>query len=479
MVVYLKTDCNIFFQLLFCTKGQGGLFPKVYRQSGNFLVQALLALTLIFAFVPFIASRVASRTMDSQMFATTRQINHASTAARIFIRENARHIAYGQTVVGGDAFTDLLEPYGLPLGFVPRTALGQEIILVMDKTPTQVSAYLDVTGGNMTELELAELARRIGFYASQIDDGVRVGIVLTDDYSDVVRRNEPNLDNSGFLADLDMGEFSFRGANNVFASRAEFTSGQFTTLTVTGTESGRKLKNDIKNIFANKTVFQNRTGEAALALSRGTLMLGSIDARTISKFGDTGGFTANAASVYDLSMTAGRSAFTGPANWHVHGSVVTNRINFNVERLDIDSYLNVARGQDVFIDYDTLEYSTKSGIEAGTIYTSNIAVRDQTSQGLSDGSGGATILDIRPSGASLMPDVLVNSINNDNFAIIKDVKSDTGDTITCRDVIVDFGGVYNSKSMAQNLICQYVFWQRLENRIKIKQCLMAGGSDCI
>ena len=323
------------------------------------------------------------------------------------------------------------------------------------------------------------MARRIGFYATRVDDGVRVGIVLTDDYSDIVRRNEPDLDNSGFLTNIDMGDFSFRNAGNVFASSGEFNTAQFTTLSIVGTESGRKAQNDIKNITANKTVFQSRTGEAALALSRGTLLLGSLDARTVSKFGDMGNFTANSAAVYDFAMTAGRTAFTGPAKWNVHGNVASNKMNFSVERLDIDSYLNVTRGQDVFIDTDTLEYSTKSGIEAGTVYASNITVRDQTSQGLSGGASGATILDIRPAGVSLLPDVLVDSINNDNFKILKNPDTDNGDTITCKDIIIDFGGVYNSKSLAQNLICQYVFWQRLEHRIKIKQCLMAGGGDCI
>ena len=452
----------------------------MHKQSGNFLVQALLALTLIFAFIPFLATQLAARNVDAQMYSATRQINNASTAARIFIRENARSISYGQTIVAGDDFADVLEPYGLPLGFVPHTALGQDIVLVMNKTPSaEVSAYLDITGGGLSELELAELARRIGFYATQIDNGVRVGIVLTDDYSDVVRRNEPNLDNSGFLSDLDIGSFSFRGAGNVFASNGEFTSGQFTTLSIAGTESGRKAQNDIKNISANKTVFQSRTGEAALALSRGTLKLGTLDARTVSKFGDTGAFAANSAAVSDFSMTAGRTAFTGPGEWNVHGNVASNKINFSVERLDIDSYLNVARGQDVFIDADTLEYSTKSGIEAGTVYASNITVRDQTSQGLSGGASGATILDIRPAGASLLPDVLVDSINNDKFSILKNPAADNGDTITCKDIIIDFGGVYNAKSLSQNLICQYVFWQRLEHRIQIKQCLMAGGNGCI
>ena len=160
-------------------------------------------------------------------------------------------------------------------------------------------------------------------------------------------------------------------------------------------------------------------------------------------------------------------------------NLVSNNINLSVERLDIDSTLNVTRGQDVFINSDALEYNTKSGIEAGTVIASNITVRDQTSQGLNSGVSGATILDIRPAGTSLLPDVLIESINNDSFNIIKDAKSDSGDTISCKDIITELEGVYNSKSLAQNLICQYVFWQRLERRIDIKKCLMAGGSDCM
>ena len=443
------------------------------------MTQALLALTLVFAFVPYIASQLAARNIDEQMYAATRQIDNASVASRIFVRENAKHLSYGQTIISGDSFGDTLEPYGLPLGFVPKTALGQDIALIIDKTPLGVSASLMVTGGELSEIKLAELVRRIGFYASRVKDGVSIGIVLTDDYSDIVRRNDPSLENSAFLTDIDMGGFVFNKAGDVFASRGEFESGQFSTLTISGIESGRKVQNDIKNITANKTVFQSRTGESALSLTRGTLVLGRINATTVSKFGDMGSFASNAASVYDFSMTAGRTAFTGPAKWTVHGNVISNNVSFSVERLDIDAYLNVARGQDVFVDADTLEYSTKSGIETSVIRVSNITLRDQTSQGLSSGSGGATIIDIRPAGTSLLPDVLIDDINNDKFAIIKNVSSDNGDTITCKDLITDFDGVYNTKSLAQHIVCQYVFWQRLERRIDIKQCLMVGGSDCM
>ena len=65
------------------------------------------------------------------------------------------------------------------------------------------------------------------------------------------------------------------------------------------------------------------------------------------------------------------------------------------------------------------------------------------------------------------------------FEIIADAKDVDGKTVNCKEVISSLDSVYNSKSLAQNLICQYVFWQRLENRIDIKNCLLSGRDDCM
>lgn len=451
----------------------------MHSERGNFLLQALLAVGLIFAFIPFMSRQMAGRDTDTRMYATTRQVDIAQTAARIFVRENARDIPYETTVVSGNDFADMLEPYGLPLGFVPRTALGQDMSLVLHKTPFAVSAYLELTGGDLTGVERAELVRRIGFYAAPVDEKIQVGIELSDIYSDVVRRNEPNLESSGFLTDLDMGTFSLNNAGNLFAVRGEFDGAQFNTLTVSGIESGKKVRNNIKDMTAQKTIFQSQTGESALTLTRGTLFADSVDTKTISMFGETGNFIVGDTSVYELSMTAGRTSFTGPGEWNIRGNVVSNNINFTVERLDISSYLNTTRGQDVFIDADTLTYNSKSGIEVGTLYISNITLRDQTSTALNDGASGSVLIDIRPGGTTLLPDAWVSNINNDAFEIIADPKNDDGETVNCESVIKDFEGVYNKQSLSQYLICQYVFWQRLEKRIDIKQCIMAGRSDCI
>lgn len=448
------------------------------HQSGNFLLQALLALTCIFAFMPFVATRLATRDTAAQMYASTRQIDIAHTAARIFVRENANALAYNQTVFSGNNFVDTLEPYGLPLGFVPRTAMGQNISLVVDKDATNVSAYLKMTGGDMSGVQLAEMARRIGFYASVDNGDLIVGIALDDAYSDVVRRNDIDLDSGAFLADLNMGGYSLENIGGIIMRRGEFETGEFTTLSLVGTENGRKVKNAIRVINTDKSVFQSADGTSALSLTRGSLSVASVDARTVAAFGDTGNFTARSAATYDFAMTAGRTSFTGPNEWNVHGNVVSDKINFSVERLEISSFLNASRGQDVYINTDTLEYSANSGIQVGSIATSNITMRDQTSDALSQGQTGAVILDIRPAGTSILPDILVNGIDNAAFAIIASPSRDSADTIDCRSVISSTDSSYNAKSLAQYVVCQYMYWVRLEQRIDIKQCLLDGKSDC-
>lgn len=451
----------------------------MHQQRGNFLLQALLALGLIFAFVPFLAQQLSEQNIDTRMYATTKQIETAQTAARIFIRENINNIPYDTTIISGDDFADVLESYGLPLGFVPHTAMGQDISLIIHKDQSLLIAYLQLSGGKLNGIQRAELIRRIGFYAAENGEMIDIGIELQDAYSDIVRRNEPDIDNNGFLSDLNMNKFSINNTGNINAVRGEFETSEYDTLSVFGVESGRKEKNKILNINADKTVFQTKTGEAALTLSRGTLYADNVSTKTISMFGDTGHFTAFDAAVYNLSMTAGRTAFTGPKDWEVRGSVISNNINFSVDRLDIHSHLMTTRGQDVYVDEDTLTYSSHSGIETNKIYTSNITMRDQISSALNSGMTGAVILDIRPAGTSLLPDVLVSDINNDDFRIIADTKSDDDTVTSCKEIILDLEGVYNKESLAQYLICQYVYWQRLEKRIDIKQCLMAGRDDCM
>ena len=451
------------------------------RESrGNFLLQALLALTLLFMFIPFFAIKLMGRENDARMYASTQKIDNATTVARIFIRENVSNLPYNRTVIAGNSFADILEPYGLPLGFVAKTALGQNIALVIDKSAEAVSAYVELSGGDLNAMTRAELVRRIGFYAFDVGDGtIQVGVPLETVYSDVVRRNEPDVDTSAFLVDLEMGENSISNIGRAIARRGEFDGLEVGTLTINGVETDRTVRNKITTMVADKTIFQSKTGESSLSLTRGTMVVDNVSTKTISHYGDTGNITVGSAGVYDFAMAADRTGFTGPEKWSIKGNVLSNRINFTVERLEVDSFINASRGQDVYINSNSLEYNANSGIDTSVIYTSNITLRDQTSDSLSRGGSGAVVLDVRPAGTSLLPDAYVGEIDNTGFEILASPSASDSKTVGCRAIISSLDGVYNQRSLAQYIICQFVYWQRLEKRIDIKQCLLAGKSDCI
>lgn len=448
------------------------------RQSGNFLIQALLAIALIVAFIPLFTEKLARREKDMMMGNAVAQIETAQTASRIYLRENLNSINYDTTIISGNAFGDTLEPYGLPLGFVPRTAFAQDMSLVINKTKDEVFAYIGLKSKNMSEFQRAELVRRLGFYASQKDGDIFMIVPLDENFSELVRKMDKNPDASGFLSDLDMGGFGIENIGASLARNGEFESMTAGTLSLSGIEDGRKIRNKIERLGTVKSVFQTGAGEAALSVTRGTLGVGTVSAKTISKFGAAGNLTAIDAGLFDFSMTAGRTSFTGPAKWEVKGNLITDNIAFSVDLLEISSFVNASRGQDVYVDAEALTYSTRSGIEVGTMRAANITLRDQTSSSLLTGGAGTALIDIRPAGTSLLPDAYLDGVDNDKFVIIADPSDVAGDTVDCKSIISALDGRYNAKSLSQNIICQYVFWQRLEKRIDIKQCLIDGRSDC-
>ena len=427
--------------------------------------------------MPFFASKLSDRDLGAQMYAATEQIENAYAAARVFLREEKDELPYKRQELSDKDFVGVLEAYGLPMGFVPQTKFNQKISLVIDKGENGIYGYINVTPGKLSKLQMAELARRIGFYAKIKSGNIEVDIPLDNMYSDIVSKKELD-DNSGFLSELDMLDNDIDRVGILFARNGEFETAEFNTLSLFGVEENRRDKNKISDLYANKAVFQSADGGAALSLSRGTINANDVSLRTINKFGNAGGFESDVASVYDFSMTGGRTSFSGPSDWLVRGSVFADNFNFNVDRLDIASFIDASRGQDVYVDPDSYEYNTKKGIDVTNIYAANITLRDQTSRGLLDGESGSLLIDIRPAGTSLLPDVYVDTINNDTFEIIDDPKDTDGRTVKCKDIIDQYNVVYNSKSLVQNIICQYVFWQRLEARIDIKQCLDSGRNDC-
>lgn len=448
-------------------------------EHGNFLLQALLAISLLFIFIPVLTRRLIVNDTDAKMYSAVHHIDTAQTAARIFIRENVDTLSYGKTTIRGNDFADVLEPYGLPLGYIPRTSFGQDIYLVVDKDETGVSGALMVDGGDLTGIQIAEMVRRIGFYAERTTTGLMVGVPLNTLYQDVVRRNEPDITNSAFLTDLYMTDFSIDNVNKIIGHNVVANTASFDTLDITGNESERNSKNKIKILNSNKSIFQSKSGASALALTRGSLKAKNVFGRTVAQYGSTGNFESQSASAYSFDMTAGRTGFTGPTTWDVRGNLESEHIVFGVENLEVGSYLNVSSGQDVYTDNNVISYNTTSGISTDSIIASHITLRDQTSKALDAGDTGAVIVDVRPASTTVLPDVWVSGISNDGFAILKYPKKDSDETITCQSVISQLGETYNSKSLAQHVLCEYLFWMRLEQRINAKQCLMAGGSGCI
>lgn len=315
--------------------GVGGRF-YLKNQRGNFLLQALLALTLVFAFMPFFANKLSSRDFAAQMYTATEQIETAYNAARIYIREEKNNLPYKKQELSGNNFVDVLEHYGLPLGFVPETNFKQKLSLVIDKNQDGIRGYVKVEGGNLSKIQMAELAHRIGFYAILTGSGIEVNIPIDTMYSDIVSKKETD-ENVGFLAELDMNNNSLDRVGVLFARNGVFETGQFTTLVLYGVESTRDGKNKISDLYANRTVFQSADGGAALSLLRGELNVSDLSLRTISKFGTAGGFESNSAAVYEFSMSEGKTGFTGPSDWRVHGSVRADNFSFVTDRLDIAS----------------------------------------------------------------------------------------------------------------------------------------------
>ncbi len=471
---------------------------------GNFLLQALLAIALVMSFMSFMAPKLSARKSDAAMAAIARQAETAARAARQFVRANKSSIVYGPRNIAGDEFSDLLEPFGLPLGFVPLTTAQQKISLLTSKNDSGVLALIVLQDGKISDIKRRELMARIGSDAASADnDGVLHGIggwekslkdfgikpdsaavyILVpadDDFSELIRRSANDSARNKFHIDLSMGGMSVKNSTSLSARNAELGTANFGTLSITGSSDERKFKNKIELVSATRAVFQTRDGANALNISKGDLNAKSLSAQTLFKYGIPGAVDAGSTSINSLSMAVGRSGFIGMYDWDIHSDVILNNVSIDTEHLEINGFINASRGQDVFIDKDELTYSTKSGVETRTLSAASITLRDQVSSALLSGSDGAVILDIRPAGVSVLTDVLSDTINNDAFEILKNPAADDGTLIGCRNIISSLSSAptYNSKSAAQNIVCQFVFWQRLERRINIKQCMLDGGSNC-
>jgi hypothetical protein len=469
------------------------------------MLQALFALALVISFLPMLANKAIEKKESRENVATVSQINYAWNAARSYIHNESDKISDGITTLSDDELSNKLEPFGLPLGFVPITPLGQKISLIISKKDNDIFSVVEVDANNMSEMRRANIVKRLGFWgiifngngtlqgwsggwqANELPNNLmlkksNIYIRVPDDaeFSELVIKKAKNPSENSFHTNLVMNGNSISSIAILSSNSAKIKNVLANDFMLTGIEADKKNKNDIGTIRAGKIWFSAQDGNP-LSITRSDLKTGLFISSSVANYGDLPALTADKLKIGVFNMTAGRTGFTGPREWDIKTSAEFTNISLSVERLTIASFLDTSRGQDVFINADnpkSLEYETGSGISAKTVKTDNIILRDQISSDLLAGGSGAAMLEIRPAGTSVFPDVLVYGINNDSLNIPLAADQNDGKLEPCKNIIAQLGGQYNAASVSDNIICQFVMLNRIEHRIEIKKCLMNGGTNC-
>jgi len=469
------------------------------------MLSALLALAVVIAFMPMLVGKITEKNLARENAAIISQVSAVMNAARAYLDAGQKIFPNGISVLKSDNLIDALEPFGLPLGFIPTTPLGQEISLIISKDSGNSLMLVALTGGKLTPLRQAEISSGIGYWAAAAGsetneisgwnggwkienppndlplnpDAIYVRVPDSDEFSEMVGRNMKNPEKTPFHTTLKMDGNNIAGVQGLSAYSAEIANITANDLMLSGTDADKKNKNAIGGIRANRVVFSSKDG-SPLVVSRGDLSVENLTANSVGNFLDPPALSTAAIAIRDFNMTAGRTGFTGPAVWDIKTSATMTNITLSVEKINISSFIDATRGQDAYVEDDgtIAEYTSGSGIKVDVIKTDNIILRDQISSSLLAGGTGAAILEIRPAGTSVLPDVLVAQINNDALQIPVSAADNNGKLESCKTIITRFGGKYNAQSLAQNITCQFVMYNRIERRIDMKKCMDDGGENC-
>ena len=418
------------------------------KQSGNFLLQALLALTLVFAFLPFLADRLSSRDMNAKLYSVKELVDTAQTAARIYLTENKDSLPY-KTHIYSDAdgsdknFVSTLTSYGLSFGFNPKTIFNQDIDFIIDKQKDAdgqpvIDAYLKVTQGNMSKFQLAELTRMIGVYAIRNDDSIKIYVPINEavEYQEVVLRNDPT---QVFATDLDMNNYSIEGFSRLDVNTANVHESQFTNLT---------FENNVT--IGNLTVSGNVTYDKELEIKNGTLTVNGIlsNIGNVGKYGLSSNLETNDAVV--KSFTGGGSVYA--RKWSIASDVSADKLGVSTENLNLHNT------------------TLKGVLETETIYVSTIKDQhDFESQNANN---------VNPGELMTFSDFKIFGFNWETMPIIKyryGYNTNPG-TESCKDIIQNWVEVKNvpSTSVIGMILCKYIMLERLERRIKAYFCYQSG-----
>jgi hypothetical protein len=474
------------------------------------MFEALLMLGLVIAFMPFMLSKLSQRTINAENAAVARQMDLAFNAASAWIKENSDTIPVGATIIDGAKINSTFEPYGLQIGFNARTAIGQEIRIVLLRNGAEVVPLIEAAGGALSEVRRGEIALRIGFWGAAVSDGKLVGatgdwdldtsaefgfapdpdsifvrVPIEAEASEFLARKSSNPEKNAMQADIDMLYNNVVGAKDVKAAGAVFEAGFFGKLHLMG-EDESKNKNEIESLIVQNATFQSRgASDPALNVSRGDLAVGSMSVKNVVSYGGQApNLEAGFVSVLDYYQSPGTASFQGPDNWLVRGNAeLSNTALNNIGVVSVAGTAEITSDSNIF--YDDAVGSARSGITADTASVGHITLKDQNAKILTRSPSSApTLLSVRLAGTSQLPDVRLDGINNDNIKIPAAAENNEGDSISCKSLIEgvryksEGGDVvfkYDSKSLAQQTACLYAYYQRLEKRIDMKKCLLAGG----
>lgn len=458
------------------------------------MLQALIALALVIAILPTLTKKISLQNIQNENSVTASQISSVWAATHNFIYENGSELPDGITKLSGDKLTQTLEPFGLPLGFIPKTPTNHTISVIISKDRDDIFTAISASGAKISEMRRAEILSRIGFWGIIVNDDktisgstggwkisnipndlklspddILVRVPNDEEFSELIIKNSKNPNANIFHTDLGMSNNDIKNIGTLSSSNGKIKNIAAGDFFISGNPD-RKNRNDVGEIKTSTALFSSTDGNP-LTITKSDLKTGIFWAESIANFGDLPMLVTDKIFVHDFNMASERTDFNGPGTWDVSGDASFTNVSVSVERLGISSFLD-ASSPDIFGS------TTSVGIQTDVLKTGSIILRDQISSELLSGKTASALLEIRPAGVSILPDVLLSSINNDSIKIPSEASDNNGKTETCRSIITKMGKTYDESSLTDNIICQFVMYNRIEHRINIKECLLNGRTDC-
>lgn len=519
------------------------------KQSGNFLLQALLALTLVFAFMPFFANKLSSRDMQARLYSTTNQVETLYNVARIYVREERDNISISNeeqvySANSNPSLHRLLEEYGLPIGFNTQTIFNQDMSFHIKKTSADdVHAYILLSGvSSLKNVDLVALQRMIGSNATvdTTNKTLSINVPVEEIYSDIVLRYSP--EDQYFLVNLDMGGYDILGNGYLLAESGYFGDGnEIGTLTVRGSGSegegdscvgtrsgdidsrnvvnkidgGIYIEKEAKSLFLSATDSSCRYGDALYLskqgaelnlLSDSTASLNSIGPRATEDgpiINVTGGARINGDFTVDGTLASG-------AEWTISG---------NVKKIGLDTYVlfenvgGVVSDGTIFASANkagdaTPEVVGETGIYVETLSANSVAAHSKQygeiyGSGVGVSRSSDVSIDLTNTGISKIDDVHILGyksagenvpIDNSLINIVTDphhtniypngvFQNGNYSTESCAKMMSFYTSFYpgaklsySQNSLIVHIICQYLFWDRMDRLLNYRKCQKFG--DC-